>query len=120
MRLCIELKKYMPQNNMRENLNIEIIYALPHEQILLRMQVPVGCTVTAAIQMSGILNKYPAIDLAVNKLGIFGKLVKPDTILREQDRIEIYRPLLADPKETRRQRTQTGKVMKKGGGEISA
>ena len=117
--MYIELKKYMSQNNMSESLNIEIVYALPHEQTLLRMQVPVGCTVTAAIKMSGILNKYPTIDLAVNKLGIFGKLVKPDTILREQDRIEIYRPLLADPKEIRRQRTQAGKVIKKGGGEIS-
>ena len=109
----------MSQNNMSESLNIEIVYSLPHEQTLLRMQVPVGCTVTAAIKMSGILNKYPTIDLAVNKLGIFGKLVKPDPILREQDRIEIYRPLLADPKEIRRQRTQAGKVIKKGGGEIS-
>jgi uncharacterized protein len=104
---------------MNKSLNIEIVYALSHEQTLLRIQVPMGSTVTAAIQMSGILNQYPVIDLAVNKLGIFGKLVKPDTILREQDRIEIYRPLLADPKEIRRQRTQTGKVMKKGRGEIS-
>jgi len=104
---------------MTENLNIEIVYALPHEQTLLRMQVPVGCTVTTAIQMSGILIKYPAINPAVNKLGIFGKLVKPDTILREQDRVEIYRPLLADPKEIRRQSMQAGKVIKNGRGEIS-
>ncbi len=110
----------MPQNNMTGSLNIEIVYALPHEQTLLRVQVPAGCTVSAAIQMSGILNNYPTINLAVNKFGIFGKLVKPDTILREQDRIEIYRPLLADPKEIRRQRTQAGKVIKKGRGEISA
>ena len=63
-----------------------------------------------------MLEKYPEIDLAANKLGIFGKLAKADTVLRDRDRIEIYRPLIADPKEVRRRRAEEGKVMKKGGG----
>ena len=103
---------------MNETINIEVVYALPHEQALLRKSVPAGTTVADAIQASGILQKYPEIDLASSKLGIFGKLTKADTVLRDKDRIEIYRPLIADPKEVRRKRAEEGKVMKKGGGEI--
>ena len=102
---------------MNETINIEVVYALPHEQALLRKSVPVGTTVADAIQGSGILQKHPEIDLAASKLGIFGKLTKADAVLRDKDRIEIYRPLIADPKEVRRKRAEEGKVMKKGGGE---
>jgi hypothetical protein len=103
---------------MAEKINIEVVYALPHEQTLLKVQAPQGATVAEAVRLSGMLEKYPEIDITRNKLGIFGKLSKPDAELREQDRIEIYRPLIADPKEVRRQRAAEGKVMKKGGGEI--
>ncbi len=103
---------------MAEKINIEVVYALPHEQTLLKVQAPQGATVAEAVSLSGMLEKYPEIDITRNKLGIFGKLSKPDAELREQDRIEIYRPLIADPKEVRRQRAAEGKVMKKGGGEI--
>jgi putative ubiquitin-RnfH superfamily antitoxin RatB of RatAB toxin-antitoxin module len=102
---------------MSDNINIEVVYALPSGQTLLRQPVVSGTTVAEAIQISGILQKYPEIDLSVNKLGIFGKLTKADTVLRDKDRIEIYRPLIADPKEVRRKRAEEGKVMKKGGGE---
>ena len=98
-------------------INIEVLYALPHEQTLLHVDVLEGTTVEAAIKSSGILAKYPAIDLAGNKVGIFAKLSKLDTVLRDKDRIEIYRPLIADPKEVRRKRAEEGKVMKKGGGD---
>lgn len=98
-------------------INIEVVYALPNEQILLKRQVPEGTTVAEAIHASGVLGKHPEIDLAANKLGIFGKLAKADTVLRDKDRIEIYRPLIADPKEVRRKRAEEGKVMKKGGGD---
>lgn len=104
---------------MSEKIDIEVVYALPHEQVLLRQQVLPGTTVKEAIQASGLLQKYPEIDLATGKLGIFGKLTKPDTVLREKDRIEIYRPLIADPKEVRRKRAEEGKVMKKGGGDAA-
>jgi putative ubiquitin-RnfH superfamily antitoxin RatB of RatAB toxin-antitoxin module len=97
------------------NIRVEVVYALPNEQILLKQQVPEGTTVTEAIQASGVLAKHPEIDLATAKLGIFGKLTKPDAELRDKDRIEIYRPLIADPKEVRRKRAEEGKAMKKGG-----
>ncbi len=103
---------------MSDQINIEIVYALAHEQTLLRQQLPAGVTVVQAIEASGILDKHPEIDLAKNKLGIFGKLTKSDAPLRDKDRIEIYRPLLADPKEVRRIRAEEGKAMKKGGGEL--
>jgi len=103
---------------MSDSINVEVVYALAGEQTLLKQQVAPGTSVAEAIQFSGILEKYPEIDLKVNKLGIFGKLTKPDTVLREKDRIEIYRPLIADPKEVRRKRAEEGKVMKKGGGDV--
>ena len=99
---------------MSGKINIEAVYALPDEQMLFRQSVPEGATVAEAIQLCGILEKYPEIDLAANKLGIFGKLAKADTLLRDKDRIEIYRALIADPKEVRRKRADEGKAMKKG------
>jgi putative ubiquitin-RnfH superfamily antitoxin RatB of RatAB toxin-antitoxin module len=98
-------------------INIEVVYALPYEQTLLKTQVPPGTTAAEAVKISGILEKYPEIDLARSKLGIYGKLTKADAELRDRDRVEIYRPLIADPKEVRRQRAAEGKVMKKGGGD---
>ena len=102
---------------MNDQINIEVVYALPHEQTLLKVRVPQNSTIAEAIRISGILEKYPDIDLSKSKLGIYSKLSKADAILRDKDRIEIYRPLIADPKEIRRQRAEEGKVMKKGGGE---
>jgi uncharacterized protein len=102
---------------MSDNINIEVVYALPSEQVLLRKSVPVGTSVAEGIRLSGMLAKHPEIDLDRNKLGIFGKLTKADAVVRDKDRIEIYRPLIADPKEVRRKRAEEGKVMKKGGGD---
>jgi uncharacterized protein len=99
---------------------IEIAYALPSQQIILKLQIEEGATAEQAIRVSGILEKFPEIDLEQNKIGIFGKLGKLDAVLREHDRVEIYRPLIADPKEVRRQRAAEGKAMKKGGGELAA
>lgn len=101
-----------------EKINIELVYALPAEQTLLKLEVPKGTSIVEAIKLSGILEKHPEIDLEKGKFGIFGKLSKVDTVLREKDRIEIYRPLIADPKEVRRKRAEEGKVMKKGGGDL--
>jgi len=100
---------------MAEQMNIEVVYALPQEQVLLKVQAPPGATVIEAVKLSGVLEKHPEIDLDKNKLGIYGKLSKADAALRDKDRVEIYRPLIADPKEIRRQRAQEGKAMKKGG-----
>jgi len=103
-----------------QDLMAEVAYALPHEQVIIPVKITEGMTAEAAIISSGITQKFPEIDLTVNKIGIFGKLSKLDTVLRHLDRVEIYRPLIADPKEVRRQRAAEGKVMKKGGGEAGA
>jgi len=97
-------------------INIEVVYALPQQQMLRQLSVPAGTTAEQAVALSKIGEGFPEIDLTHNKLGIFGKLVKPETILRDRDRVEIYRPLIADPKEVRRQRAKQGKAMKRGGG----
>jgi putative ubiquitin-RnfH superfamily antitoxin RatB of RatAB toxin-antitoxin module len=98
-------------------IDVEVIYALPHQQSLLQVQLAEGATVEDAIRRSGVLEAFPDIDLARNKVGIFSKLVKLDELLRDKDRVEIYRPLIADPKEVRRKRAEEGKVTKKGGGD---
>jgi hypothetical protein len=100
---------------MAEQMNIEVVFALPHEQVLLKVPAAQGATVGEAIRLSGVLQQHPEIDLDKNKLGIYGKLSKADAVLRDKDRVEIYRPLIADPREVRRQRAQEGKAMKKGG-----
>ncbi len=90
--------------NIADNLNIELIYPLPDEQILICIEVEHGTSVQQAIEQSGILNKYTEIDLTKNKVGIFSKATKLTEVLREGDRIEIYRPLIADPKEVRKKK----------------
>ncbi len=102
---------------MAESLSIEIAYALPQKQELVHLKLPAGSTVQQAIEASGLKQKHPEIDLAKNKVGVFGKLSKLDAPLRDRDRVEIYRPLIADPKEVRKKRAEEGKVMKKGGGD---
>jgi putative ubiquitin-RnfH superfamily antitoxin RatB of RatAB toxin-antitoxin module len=99
-------------------ITVEVAYALPHEQLIIPLSVLEGCTAEEAVRQSGILDKFPEINLIENKLGIFGKLTKNDTALRHLDRVEIYRNLIADPKAVRKQRAADGKVMKKGGGDL--
>lgn len=106
-------------NNQHE-ITVEVAYALPDEQLIIPIKVQDGITAENAIYASGILKKFPEIDLTVNKVGIFGKLTKLDTVLRHLDRVEIYRPLIADPKEVRKQRAADGKIMRKGGGDLPA
>ena len=101
-----------------EKINVELVYALPTQQMLLKSEVPKGTTIAEAVKLSGILDKFPEIDVEKGRFGIFGKLSKVDAVLRVKDRIEIYRPLIADPKEVRRKRAEEGKAMKKGGGEL--
>lgn len=99
-------------------ITVEVAYALPTEQLIVPVNVQNGATAEQAILASGIIKKFPEIDLAVNKIGIFGKMTKLDTPLRHLDRVEIYRPLIADPKEVRKQRAADGKIMRKGGGDL--
>ena len=95
-------------------LKVQVCYALAQRQELVNLSLPEGSTLQQAVERSGLLLKYPEIDLAKNKFGVFAKLTKLDTVLREKDRVEIYRPLIADPKEVRKKRAAEGKVMKKG------
>ena len=95
---------------------VEVAYALPDTQEIFSVEVEQGATVRDAIVRSGILDHFPEIDLEQNKVGVFGKLTKLDQPVRAKDRVEIYRPLIADPKAVRKQRAAEGKRMKKGGG----
>lgn len=100
---------------------VEVAYALPDEQVLLSLYVDEGTTLEQAIEQSGILKQFPDIQLGKpNRVGIFGKLSKLDVVLREKDRVEIYRPLIADPKAVRKQRAAEGKQMRKGGDSSAA
>jgi putative ubiquitin-RnfH superfamily antitoxin RatB of RatAB toxin-antitoxin module len=94
---------------MTDMILVEVAYADPTKQKILSLDVPVGTTAIEAVRVSGILAQFPEIDLAGSKIGIFGKAVAPDTVLRARDRVEIYRPLLADPKEVRRRRAEASK-----------
>jgi putative ubiquitin-RnfH superfamily antitoxin RatB of RatAB toxin-antitoxin module len=102
---------------MSEPIHVEVVYALQDRQKAVTVQLPEGANVREAVERSGLLAEFPEIDLSKNKLGIWNKLAKSDAALRDKDRVEIYRPLIADPKEVRRQRAAEGKVMKKGGGD---
>lgn len=85
-------------------LGVEIAYALPGTQQLIDLKVATGTTAREAIENSGILQRFPEIDLSRHKIGIFGKVVKLDHVLSPGDRVEIYRPLIVDPKDARRRR----------------
>lgn len=101
-----------------EVINVEVAYALPNKQLILAVEVEATTTIEDIVKASGILEKFTDIDLATNKVGVFGKLAKLTATLQEGDRVEIYRPLIADPKEVRRRRAAEGKNMKKGGGDV--
>jgi uncharacterized protein len=101
-------------------ITVEVAYALPGEQVIIPVSLEEGATIRQAIEISGITGRFPEIDLDQQAVGVFSKLSKQDTVLRDRDRVEIYRPLIADPKEVRKQRAKEGKAMKKGGGEKKA
>ena len=87
-----------------DTLDIEVAYARPDRQQIIRLTVAVGTTVAKAIELSRISEQFPEIDPATVKAGIFGKAKPLTTVLNNGDRVEIYRPLIADPKVVRKQR----------------
>lgn len=91
---------------MSPEIKVEVAYALPEKQYLLKVRLAQGSTVEQAIAASGILELRTDISLSKNKLGIFSRPVKLTDVVNEGDRVEIYRPLIADPKELRRQRAE--------------
>ncbi len=90
--------------------NIEVVYGLPNKQDSRRISVERLCTVIQAIELSDILADHPEIDLGKNKVGVFGQLMALDHILQDGDRVEIYRPLIIDPKVARRLRAKSSKL----------
>jgi putative ubiquitin-RnfH superfamily antitoxin RatB of RatAB toxin-antitoxin module len=97
-----------------DTIHIEVAYATTKEQIIIPLEVPATIIAEQAIEKSEILNKFPKIDLTKHKVGIFSRICTLKTALREGDRLEIYRPLIADPIESRKQRAAQNKKMKQG------
>lgn len=89
---------------------VEVAYATPKSQLILEYLARATSTVEEAIRGCGIMERFPEIDLTHQRVGIFSKPTKLDALLREGDRIEIYRELIADPKEVRRRRAAEGKI----------
>lgn len=98
-------------------LNVEVAYALPHRQLVIPLQVPLGTTALETVLLSGIVERFDELDPQQNKMGIFGTVIDPDQPIGDGQRIEIYRPLRVDPKEVRRQLATEGKTI--GGGKKS-
>lgn len=98
-------------------MQIEVAYALLNKQKIYVLDVDEGTTARQAAILAPVLEDFPHADVESGKLGIFGKMVPDKQALREGDRIEIYRPLIADPKEVRKQRAAAGKRTGKGGGD---
>lgn len=90
---------------------VEVAYAMADKQSLLTIEVERGATLKDAIEASGILESFKQIDLTKDRVGIFSKFASLDTILQEKDRVEIYRSLVADPKEVRKERAAMVKAM---------
>ena len=98
--------------NADKLITVEVAYALPERQAIVELQVEEGTTALDAARRSGITDRFEGIDLDNDKLGIFGKAVAPSQVLRAGDRVEIYRPLIADPKEVRKARAARVKERK--------
>ena len=100
-----------------ESINVEVAYATPEKQIIRAVNVEAGTTIGAAIVQSGIMMDFPDLEIELEQaaVGLFGKVAAMTTVLSDGERVEIYRPLIADPKEVRRKRAAEGKKMKKGG-----
>ena len=89
-------------------IEVEVAYATPEQQVIVALKMPEGASVEQAIHASGLLNRFPEITWAEIKVGIFGSVCKLDQTVKQTDRVEIYRPLIHDPKEARRQRAAKG------------
>jgi putative ubiquitin-RnfH superfamily antitoxin RatB of RatAB toxin-antitoxin module len=87
---------------------VEVVYATPARQTIRTVRLPAGSAVEEAIRRSGLLAEFPEIDLAANRVGVYGEAVTLDAAVRGGERVEIYRPLIADPKEARRRRARAG------------
>ena len=96
-------------------IDVEVVYALPQRQWVLKVRVPEGATIAQAVEASGIAWRVPQVKLEGASFGVFGDVRAADSVLRAGDRVEIYRPLVADPKVTRRERAAKSAPRKRGG-----
>jgi putative ubiquitin-RnfH superfamily antitoxin RatB of RatAB toxin-antitoxin module len=94
------------------HIRVQVCFARPDTVLLRELEVPAGTTLQDAIRQSGLLQHAGGIDMAACRAGIYGKLKTPDTVLRDRDRVEIYRPLIADPMESRRKRAEKKELAK--------
>jgi len=85
-------------------IEVEVAYAKPEEQVIVTVKVPQGTTIEQAVELSGLLARFPEISCSESKAGVFGMVCKPGQAVKQGDRVEVYRPLIHDPKEARRQR----------------
>ena len=99
-----------------ETINVEVAYATPERQLVLPLAVPRGCTLAEAIERSAIHQEFPGLVVDFDAVGIFGRKALAGQVLQPGDRVEIYRPLIADPKEARRKRARDGEAPVRGGG----
>lgn len=90
-------------------MTVEVAYALPHKQSIIEVEVPLGATALEAVQQSGVIEQFDDIDIENAKMGVFGKVVSPKQVLQAGERVEVYRPLQADPKEVRKARAARAK-----------
>lgn len=93
-----------------KQINVIVAYATPEKQVEIPIAVEVNCTVAIAIRRSGMLEQFPEINFAINKAGLNGKLVKLDSLMQDGDRVEIYRPLIIDPKQARLNRIPSSRA----------
>ena len=94
-----------------DRIHVEVAYARAERQFVIPVELPAGATLVDAVQASSIMTQCPEIDLEKQRVGVFGKLARLDRVLVDGDRVEIYRPLIGDPKEIRRQLAAEGKTM---------
>lgn len=97
------------ENSVQEQLAIEVVYGTPTKQEIINCFVEPNTTIEQAVLASGIIDVFPEIDLTINKVGIWNRVAKLTDIVNDLDRIEVYRPLLADPKEVRKRRAEKAK-----------
>lgn len=97
----------MTSQNLQPLIKVEVVLAMPERQVLVALEVALGTTVAEAIDQSAVPEMFEGFELDLTRVGIFGNKASPEQVLQAGDRVEIYRPLIADPKEVRRQRAQT-------------
>ena len=98
---------------MSGHINVEVVYALRPAQEIVRLRLPAGATAQDAVNESGIPGRHPGLRIESGFLGIYNRICEPNTLLQDGDRVEIYRPLAADPKQARRRRAAAAKGIRK-------